>query len=82
MAVKAAAQALGADNGYAATESVAPSRCSGRLRRAARRVVCSDLTFGDVYLLAATAPTDRPLQVRRRWLELVESASRGGTRTG
>ena len=36
---------------------------SGRLR--------SDLTVADIYILVAFCPSDSPVEVRLRWLELI-----------
>ncbi|MCD0481527.1 TetR family transcriptional regulator [Streptacidiphilus sp. ASG 303] len=69
-AVKAAAAVLGAtDHGdleeralAAAARIVAAAKAEGGLR--------PDVTTADVALLITTAPTDRPAEVRARWLEV------------
>jgi len=71
-AVKAAAQALGAEPTNKAGEDRATAAL-GKLIRAAQADgdVHQDVTVDDLYLLFISAPTDREAAARARWLTLV-----------
>ena len=71
-AAKAAARTLGVQPEYSEAEARATEALerliragcdSGRLR--------SDLTVADIYILVAFCPSDSPVEVRLRWLELI-----------
>lgn len=72
-AVKAAAKSLGVEDhaehsgevraGAALTELLRLGQDAGDIR--------PHITLDDIYLLMATAPTDQPTEVRRRWLALI-----------
>lgn len=68
-AVKAAAQALGADYGPTETRAYA---AMGRLITMGRErgVLRADVTLDDFILLVATAPTHLPAAARGRWLTI------------
>lgn len=71
-AVKAAAQALGADSGDHADEDRAGAAVAGLIRAGQTAGdIHADVTVADIYLLFSTAPTDRPTAARARWLTLV-----------
>lgn len=70
-AVKAAAQALGATAGASGAEDRAGAALTDLIRIAqADGDIRPDVTVADLYLLFTTAPTDRPVEERARWLEL------------
>ena len=82
-AAKSVAQALGAEVEYAepetrATEAlgrlIEEGRASGRLR--------SDLTVSDLYILMVFYPGEAPVEVRRRWLELIRPGLLGAGAQG
>ncbi|MFE5084148.1 TetR/AcrR family transcriptional regulator [Streptomyces mirabilis] len=71
-AVKAAAQALGAEPGDRTAEDRAGAAVAALIH--AGQVagdIHSDVTVNDIYLLFSTAPTDQPPVARARWLTLV-----------
>ncbi|MFD8385957.1 TetR/AcrR family transcriptional regulator [Streptomyces sp. NPDC059679] len=71
-AVKAAAQALGAEPGDRAAEDRAGAAVAALIH--AGQVdgdIHPDVTVNDIYLLFSTAPTDQPPIARARWLTLV-----------
>ncbi|MFC9429955.1 TetR/AcrR family transcriptional regulator [Streptomyces sp. NPDC056987] len=71
-AVKAAAQALGAEPGDRADEDRAGAAVAALIRAGqADGDIHPDVTVNDIYLLFSTAPTDRPAADRVRWLTLV-----------
>jgi AcrR family transcriptional regulator len=71
-AVKAVAQALGADGGAEKAEARA-STALGALIEAGKvgGDIHPDVSVDDIYLLISTAPTDQPAPARARWLALV-----------
>lgn len=71
-AVKAAAQALGAEPGDRADEDRAGQAVAALIRAGrADGDIHPDVTVDDIYLLFSTAPTDQPTAARTRWLTLV-----------
>ncbi|GAA3773699.1 hypothetical protein GCM10022225_71630 [Plantactinospora mayteni] len=72
-AVKAAARALGAELEYSEDEARA-TQALARLVEAGSEtgLLRSDLTVNDIYLLATTGPVEHPVEVRERWLTLVQ----------
>ncbi|MFF3934711.1 TetR/AcrR family transcriptional regulator [Streptomyces phaeofaciens] len=71
-AVKAAAQALGAEPGDRAAEDRAGAAVAALIQAGqADGDIHPDVTVNDIYLLFSTAPTDRPPVARARWLTLV-----------
>ncbi|MFC9506205.1 TetR/AcrR family transcriptional regulator [Streptomyces sp. NPDC057002] len=71
-AVKAAAQALGAEPGDRATEERASAAVAALIQAGqADEDIHPDVTVNDIYLLFSTAPTDQPPAARARWLTLV-----------
>ncbi|MEV6212782.1 TetR family transcriptional regulator [Kitasatospora sp. NPDC051914] len=71
-AVKAAAQALGAQPGDRADEDRAGAAVAALIRAGQTEGdIHPDVTVGDIYLLFSTAPTDQPPAARARWLTLV-----------
>jgi AcrR family transcriptional regulator len=71
-AVKAAADALGADHGHKAVE-VRVTEALARLIGAGQSSgdIHPDVTVADIYLLLSAAPTDQPPAARARWLTLI-----------
>ncbi|MBS1694081.1 MAG: TetR/AcrR family transcriptional regulator [Actinobacteria bacterium] len=71
-AIKAAAQALGADYGNQAAEARA-GEALARLIAAGQAggEIHPDVTVADVYLLMSAAPTGQPAAARARWLTLI-----------
>jgi AcrR family transcriptional regulator len=71
-AVKAAAQALGADHGAYKAEARASDALASLIEAGkATGEVHADVTVDDIYLLISSAPTDQPPRARARWLALV-----------
>ncbi|EFL33623.1 conserved hypothetical protein [Streptomyces viridochromogenes DSM 40736] len=71
-AVKAAAQALGAEPGDRDTEERASAAVAALIQAGqADGDIHPDVTVNDIYLLFSTAPTDQPPAARARWLTLV-----------
>ena len=71
-AVKAAAQALGAQPGDQAAEERASAAVATLIVAGqADGDILPDVTVEDIYLLLTTAPTDQPPAARARWLALV-----------
>ncbi|MGX1566187.1 TetR/AcrR family transcriptional regulator [Streptomyces sp. NPDC055506] len=71
-AVKAAAQALGAEPGDRSTEERASAAVAALIQAGqADGDIHPDVTVNDIYLLFSTAPTDQPPAARARWLTLV-----------
>ncbi|MFF3815898.1 TetR/AcrR family transcriptional regulator [Streptomyces bluensis] len=71
-AVKAAAQALGAEPVDRAAEDRAGAAVTALIRAGqADGDIHPDVTVNDIYLLFSTAPTDQPRAARNRWLTLV-----------
>lgn len=71
-AVKAAAQALGAEPGDRAAEDRAGQAVAALIRVGqADGDIHPDVTVNDIYLLFSTAPTGQPAAARARWLTLV-----------
>ncbi|MDR1264316.1 MAG: TetR/AcrR family transcriptional regulator [Propionibacteriaceae bacterium] len=73
-AVKAAAHALGAELSYDEAEARAAGPLTGLIAAGREAgVLRPDLEVSDIYLLAATVPSDQPAAVRERWLALIQS---------
>ncbi|MFD7506059.1 TetR/AcrR family transcriptional regulator [Streptomyces sp. NPDC059850] len=71
-AVKAVAQALGAEPGARAAEDRAGAAVAGLIQAGqADGDIHPDVTVNDIYILFSTAPTDQPPTARTRWLTLV-----------
>ncbi|MFE2972226.1 TetR/AcrR family transcriptional regulator [Streptomyces sp. NPDC059340] len=71
-AVKAAAQALGAEPGDRTAEDRAGAAVAALIHAGqADGDIHPDITVNDIYLLFSTAPTDQPPVTRARWLTLV-----------
>lgn len=72
-AVKAAARGMGVEHRGDETAEVRASTALAELIALAQSEagVHDGITVDDIYLLMATAPTDRPTAVRERWLQLV-----------
>ena len=82
-AAKAVAQALGAQVEYSEPETratralerlIGAGRASGRLR--------GDLAVSDLYILMVFYPGEAPVEVRRRWLELIRPGLLGAGAQG
>ena len=82
-AAKAVAQALGAQVEYSEPETratralerlIGAGRASGRLR--------GDLAVSDLYILMVFYPGEAPVEVRRRWLELIRTGLLGAGAQG
>ena len=82
-AAKAVAQALGAQVEYSEPETratralerlIGAGRASGRLR--------DDLAVSDLYILMVFYPGEAPVEVRRRWLELIRPGLLGAGAQG
>jgi AcrR family transcriptional regulator len=71
-AVKAAAQALGAQHGDADAEARASDALAALIKAAIDDgTLRADVTVADIYLLVPTAPTGQSAEARARWLTLV-----------
>ena len=72
-AVKAAAKLLGVDGYGQQSDEARAGAALAELLRLGQDAgdVRPQVTIDDIYLLMATAPTDQPAEVRRRWLALV-----------
>lgn len=82
-AIKAAAQALGAEPGDRTDEDRAGAAVTALIHAGqADGDIHPDVTVDDIYLLFSTAPTDQPPEARARWLTLVTTGlttARGAT---